>query len=153
MEGWAPGAGPGSHKEPCSLQRIPTSRQGGLALFCPPPSSRSKSSWEAEDQPHVGAGSRTTLLMVPNSSLGWNAPFLQARGTTERGGYREDLLGAGPQNTTCGAEHSWSFQAALCSKYGLASRLEPAVQLPHDLSLWNPLLGLALSSCSVKRFS
>lgn len=101
----------------------------------------------------MGAGSRTTLLMVPNSSLGWNAPFLQARGTTERGGYREDLLGAGPQNTTCGAEHSWSFQAALCSKYGLASRLEPAVQLSHDLSLWNPLLGLALSSCSVKRFS
>ena len=100
MEGWAPGGGPGSHKEPRDLQRIPPSSQRGLAPFCPSPSSRSKSSWEAEDQPHVGVGSRTTLLMVPNSSLGWNATFLQARGTTERGGYREELLGAGPQNTT-----------------------------------------------------
>ena len=109
MEGWAPGGGPGSHKEPCGLQRIPPSRQRGLTLFCPSPSSRSKSGWEAEDQPLVGVGSRTTLLMVPNSSLGWNAPFLQARGTTEREGYGEKLWGAGPQNITAGGRTQLIF--------------------------------------------
>lgn len=63
----------------------------GLPFLLPPVGVRS---WEAEQNLHVEKGApRLHVLIVPNSSLGCNTPFQEARGTTEKGGHRKELLG------------------------------------------------------------